>query len=175
MANQKYILPAFSVILSISGIVTSFFSPLNAKIIGNSLMSLGTLLAMIILLGKLPAMGLGIGTTVMVSMFFLLTLGVSIFYIILYSRNYKRLERVQQEDDNPLQTYETYISLLMLILIGILGRILFDAVEGGQLEDIDLINMTSIGYMFMVLVIGISGQMYNVVTHYLTEGFYGVM
>lgn len=62
----------------------------------------------------------------------------------------------------------------MIVLLGVLGRILFDAVEGGKLQNIDLVNMTSVGYMFIVLVIGISAQMYNVVTHYLTEGFAGI-
>lgn len=173
MANHKYLLPAFSVILSLSGILTSFFSPLHAKIIGNGLMGLGTLLASVILLGKLPEMGLGIGTTVMVCFFYIATIAVSVFYVVLYSKNSDKLEQVQKEDSNPLQTYETYVSILMLIILGIVGRILFDAVEGGKLEDIDLLNMTAIGYMFMVIVIGISAQMYNVVTHYLTEGFHG--
>jgi len=107
----------------------------------------------------------------MVSIYFLATLAISIFYIILYSRNYQKLDRVQQVEDNPLKTYETYVSMLMIVLVGILGRILFDAIEGGKLQNIDLVNMTSIGYMIMVIVIGLSAQMYNVVNHYLTEGF----
>jgi len=171
MNDQKYLLPSFSVILSLSGLLTSFFSPLNAKIIGNSLVGLGSLLATILLLGKLPTMRLGTGTMIMVSIYFLATLAISIFYIILYSRNYQKLDRVQQVEDNPLKTYETYVSMLMIVLVGILGRILFDAIEGGKLQNIDLVNMTSIGYMIMVIVIGLSAQMYNVVNHYLTEGF----
>lgn len=173
-ATHKYFLPLFTSILMASGIITSFVSSYEAKQFGYSALSLGTLLSTLIVIGPLSKSKMSIFTIVLVIMFFLGNMGISIFLLVLYWNHKDQLVQTEElGEKSPIRTYEMYVSISLLVMSSLMGKVMYDAVGGSMMDTIELTNMTSMGWLLLVIVVGLLGQMYNVITNYLTDGFIG--
>lgn len=170
--EQKEILPYFVYIVMISGAITQWIPNQNAKITSYSVILAGIIFSLLLTSVVFSKGKLGIGTVILTYLLFVLIMAILGVLIYIHSKYGDKLQRVD-DDGAPdlLKNYEIYVRILIMILIVIIGKITDDAVKGKLTDIYKLSAMTSFGWLISILGGALVGQMYVVVSRYLTDGF----
>jgi small-conductance mechanosensitive channel len=170
--ERKEILPYFVYIVMISGAITQWISNENAKITSYYVILVGVIFSLLLTSVALTKGKLGIGTVILTYLLFILIMAILGTLIYIHTKYGKKLQRVD-DDGAPdlIRNYEIYVRLLIIMLIVIIGKITDDAVKGKLTDVYKLSAMTSFGWLISIFGGLLVGQMYVVVSRFLTDGF----
>jgi len=169
--ERKEFLPYVVYFIMIAAGSTQWVNNTKAKITSYSIIGIGILFSLFLSSVVFVKGELGMGTIAMTYLLYAGVLAILVVLVQMHSKYGDKLERVDKDSHNPILTYEVMVRLLIIVLIIIISKITDDAVKGKMNDVYKLMMMTSVGWLVMILGAGLVGQMYVVVSRYLTDGF----
>lgn len=170
--EQKEILPYFIYIVMFAGSITQWVPNQTAKITSYSVIGAAMIFSMLLTSIVFSKGKLGIGTVIMTYLLYAGILAILGLLIRMHLKYGDKLAKVDEDTHNPIENYEIYVRVLIMIFVVIVGKITDDAVKGKMTDVYKLMMITSIGWLVMIFGATLTGQMYVVVSRYLTDGFH---
>lgn len=169
--EQKEILPYFIYIVMFSASITQWISDQTAKVTSYAIIGAAMIFSLFLTSVVFSKGTLGIGTVIMTYLLYAGIFAILGLLIRMHLKYGDKLKKVDKDTHNPIENYEIYIRILIMIFVVIIGKITDDAVKGRMTDVYKLMIITSIGWLVMIIGATLVGQMYVVVSRYLTDGF----
>lgn len=171
--SPNYILVVFTNVVMLSGAITLFFNGFTAKMTGYILMIVGSLFSLVTISNQL--MKLDAPSVAGMFILYLLIMGMISMMIYLRRKYRAKLEKLENNNVKQIASYETYLAIVYLIMMSLLGYITHIMGRPSVVLSGEDMSKFAMVYLLSCVALSIGIAFTNLIriimTRFVTDGF----